>query len=47
MENYYILTENGCKLLKSKPVTVQFLLDYSRSLNITKAQGIQFETNLN
>lgn len=47
MENIYAKNQDRCKLAKAKPETVQFLLNYSKSLKITKAQGIKFESNMN
>ncbi len=47
MENIYTKNQKDCKLIKSKPETVKFLLDYSKSLKITEAKGIKFESNLN
>ena len=36
-----------CKLVKAQPQTVEFLLNYSKSLKITEVKGIKFESNLN
>ncbi|MDC6405805.1 MULTISPECIES: hypothetical protein [Maribacter] len=47
MEKIYQTTENTSKKVSAKPETIKFLLDYSKSLNITEAKGIQFESNLN
>jgi hypothetical protein len=47
MENIYSKNLKKCKLVKAKPETVKFLVDYSKSLKITKARGIKFEGNLN
>lgn len=47
MEKIYTKKKNQCKLLSAKPETVDFLLAYSKSLNITKVEGITFESNLN
>lgn len=47
MQKIYSENQNKCKLAKANPLTVQFLLDYSKSLKITEANGIQFESNLN
>jgi len=47
MEKIYVDTKDNCKLIEAKPETVQFLMNYSKSLKITKAKGIQFESNLN
>ena len=47
MEKIYIKNKNTCKLAKAKPETIQFLLNYSKSLKITEVDGIKFETNMN
>jgi len=47
MEKIYAENQNRSKLTKSNPFTVRFLLDYSKSLQITEAIGLQFESNLN
>jgi hypothetical protein len=47
MEHLY--TKQGKKNIqfKAKPETIQFLLNYSKSLHITKTNGNTFESNLN
>ncbi|MDF4222796.1 MULTISPECIES: hypothetical protein [Maribacter] len=47
MEKIYTKDQNKTKLVKAKPETIQFLLSYSKSLNITEVDGLQFESNLN
>jgi len=47
MENIYANKKKECELVKAQPETIQFLLNYSKSLNITEAKGIKFENNLN
>jgi len=47
MENIYAENPDKCKLVKAKPETIQFLLNYSKSLTIVKYEGITFEGNLN
>ncbi len=47
MEKIYLKNKSKCKIVKAKPETVQFLLNYSKSLKITEAKGIKFESNLN
>ena len=47
MKEIYPENKKKCKLVKTKPETVRFLLDYSKSLKITEAEGIKFESNLN
>ncbi|WP_405415551.1 hypothetical protein [Maribacter sp. Asnod1-A12] len=47
MEKLYTKDKSKTTLVKAKTETVQFLLAYSKSLNITEVDGLQFETNLN
>ncbi len=49
MKKFYISnnTENGYMHKETKLETIQFLLNFSKSFVITKAEGIQFESNLN
>ncbi len=47
MEKIYSKKLDQCKLVKAKPSTVQFLLDYSKSLHIVDYNGVQFENNKN
>jgi len=47
MEKLYTKNQNKTKLVKAKTETIQFLFSYSKSLNITKVDGILFEGNLN
>ncbi|WP_405381912.1 hypothetical protein [Maribacter sp. LLG6340-A2] len=47
MEKIYTDKSEKCTLIKAKPETINFLLAYSKSLNVTEAKGIQFESNLN
>ena len=47
MEKIYVKNKSKCKIVKSKPETIQFLLNYSKSLKITEANGIKFESNMN
>lgn len=47
MEKIYVKNKSKCKIVKAKPETIQFLLNYSKSLKITDANGIKFESNLN
>ena len=47
MENIYAKNPQTCKLVKAKPETVKFLLDYSKSLRVIKHKGMSFENNLN
>ncbi len=47
MERIYAENPDICKLVKAKPETVAFLLNYSKSLHVAKHKGIKFESNLN
>jgi len=47
MEKIYSNNTKDRKLVKTKPETVQFLLNFSKSLEIVEAKGIKFESNKN
>ncbi len=47
MEQSYPNFEDCCKLVKTGPARVSFLLKYSESLNIVKHKEFTFENNLN
>ena len=47
MEQIYPEFQDRCKLLKTKPEKVSFLLSYSRSLNVIKHKEFVFESSLN
>lgn len=47
MEKIYATPKTKCKLVKAQPQTIDFLLNYSKSLKVINAKGIQFESNLN
>lgn len=47
MENVYTNKEEGFKLIKAKTETIDFLLNYSKSLNIVEYGNMKFENNLN
>lgn len=47
MEKIYSERPNACKIVKARPTTIQFLLDYSKSLEVTDYNGIIFESNKN
>ncbi|WP_199271490.1 hypothetical protein [Cellulophaga sp. L1A9] len=48
MEKIYSENQNTCELAKACPETIQFLMSYSKSLDIiTYKNNIQFENNLN
>jgi len=47
MEKVYSEEKNACRPTKVGPETVQFLLDYSKSLRIMGYKSFEFEMNLN
>ena len=47
MEKIYSERPNACKIMKTRPSTVQFLLNYSKSLEIVDYNGMKFESNKN
>lgn len=47
MEKLYTKHNKNSKLVKAQPQTIEFLLNYSKSLQITEVKGIKFESNLN
>jgi hypothetical protein len=47
MEKIYVKNQTKCKIVKAKRETIQFLLNYSKSLKITEVNGIKFESNMN
>ena len=47
MKEIYSEDKKKCKLVKAKPETIQFLLNYSKSLKYTEVDGVKFESNLN
>ena len=47
MEKIYTKHNKDFKLVKAQPQTVNFLLNYSKSLKITEVNGIKFESNMN
>lgn len=47
MEKIYPKKPESCALISSRPGTIRFLMDYSRSLDIVKHGDITFENNLN
>ena len=47
MEKSYTEKKGECKLVKASPETVQFLLNYSKSLHIVNYGTMQFENNVN
>ncbi len=47
MKQIYTDQANKCKLVKAKPETIDFLIKYSKSLDVCKHKGLVFERNLN
>jgi len=47
MGKIYATESDKHKSAKASPSTIKFLLDYSKALEITEANGLQFESNLN
>ncbi len=47
MEEFYFDIQDNCKLVKASKYGVDFLLGYSKSLQITEFDGSYFETHLN
>ncbi|CAM4260813.1 hypothetical protein [Zobellia nedashkovskayae] len=47
MGKIYATESDKHKSAKASPSTIKFLLDYSKALEITEADGLQFESNLN
>ncbi len=47
MEKIYSKEQRQFELVEAKQETVQFLLNFSKSLEIIEAKGIQFEAMLN
>ncbi len=47
MENIYVNNNNTCELIKAQKGTIEFLMNYSLSLDIIEVHGMKFENNLN
>ncbi|WP_165200563.1 hypothetical protein [Muriicola soli] len=47
MEQIYTRPATHCKLISTPKETVDFLLAYSKSLNIQKVKGMTIENNMN
>jgi len=47
MKRIYTKHTENCALVKARPHTVAYLLNYSNSLKIPEIRGIKFEINLN
>ncbi|SDE62308.1 hypothetical protein SAMN05421636_106164 [Pricia antarctica] len=47
MEEIYFDIQGNCRLIKASKPGVDFLLAYSKSLQMTEVGGAYFETHLN
>lgn len=47
MEKIYAKYQKRCELIKAGPETIQFLLNFSKSLHIVEHGSMKFENNLN
>lgn len=47
MEQTYSKPRKICKLVKTRPEKLKFILDYSQALTIVKYQGLVFDNNQN
>ena len=47
MAQIYSENPDKCKLVKTSPETIKFLISYSKSLNIVKHKDMTFENHLN
>ena len=47
MEQTYTTPKKICKLVTTRPEKLQFIMDYSRALDVVKCQGLIFENNQN
>ncbi len=47
MEKIYTKDQQHCKLTKTSPETIRFLLSFSKSLRVIEYQGFRFESILN
>ncbi len=47
MEQSYAKPRKICKLVKTQPEKVKFLLDYSQALDVIKYRGLIFDNNQN
>ncbi|SDL85499.1 hypothetical protein SAMN04488514_103168 [Kriegella aquimaris] len=47
MEKIYSQHENRCQLVATRTETIQFLLNYSKSLHIVEHKNFKFENILN
>ena len=47
MEDNYYCTQGQQELVKAKPETIRFLMNFSRSYKVARIGGMEFEQNLN
>ncbi|MEA1787472.1 hypothetical protein U1E44_15325 [Arenibacter sp. GZD96] len=47
MEKIYPKKEDYCEIVKTRPETIAFLLNYSKALHIVDYGDVQFENTLN
>ncbi len=47
MGKIYTKNNNKVNLVQAKPETIEFLLNYSKSLNVATIKGVQYESNMN
>ncbi|MDV7140485.1 hypothetical protein R3X28_16450 [Maribacter sp. TH_r10] len=47
MGKFYVEDKNKIKKVEAKKETIDFLLNYSKSLKIDKINGVAYESNLN
>ncbi len=47
MEKIFAKKKQTCELVNAQPKTIQFLLNYSKSLHIVDYNGLKFESNKN
>lgn len=47
MEKIYTRDQQHCELAKTSAETIRFLLDFSKSLQVTEFKSYKFETFLN
>lgn len=47
MEKIYSKVQDKTEKIEAKKETIDFILNFSKSLKITQVKGIQFESNIN
>ena len=47
MEKIYTREQRHCRLTKTAPETIRFILNFSKSLRVIEYQSFKFETILN